>query len=130
MNIPENLFYTKDHEWAKAEDGKVRIGITDYAQSELGDIVYVDLRAEGTKVSKGDSVCSVESVKAVSDVYSPVTGTITAINTELEQTPELVNKDCYGQGWIVIITVDKTGEIDTLMDAKTYQEYQSAEAKK
>ena len=130
MNIPENLFYTKDHEWAKAEDGKVRIGITDYAQGELGDIVYVDLRPEGTKVSKGDSVCSVESVKAVSDVYSPVSGTIIAVNTQLEQSPELVNKDCYGQGWIVVITMDKAEGLDTLMNSSTYQEYLSAEAKK
>jgi glycine cleavage system H protein len=130
MNIPGTLFYTKDHEWAAAEDGSVRIGITDYAQSELGDIVYVDLRPEGSKVAKGEPVCTVESVKAVSDVYSPVTGTITAINTLLEQSPELLNKDCYGQGWIVIVTSEKAGELDTLMDAGAYQEYLSAEAKK
>jgi glycine cleavage system H protein len=130
MNIPEKLFYTKDHEWAKLEDGKVRIGITDYAQGELGDIVYVDSRSEGTKVAKGDPVCSVESVKAVSDVFSPVNGTITEVNTDLEQTPELVNKDCYGQGWIVIVSMDKEGELDTLMDANAYKEYLSAEAKK
>jgi glycine cleavage system H protein len=130
MNIPEKLKYTKDHEWAGIEDGTVRVGITDYAQGELGDIVFVDLKAAGTEVARGDAVCTVESVKAVSDVYAPVSGTITEINTLLEQTPELVNQDCYGQGWMVIIRMEREGEPDTLMDASTYRDYLSAEVKK
>lgn len=130
MNIPENLKYTKDHEWAGIEDGSARIGITDYAQGELGDIVFVDFKAAGTKVAKGDPVCTVESVKAVSDVFAPVSGTIAEINTLLEQTPELVNQDCYGQGWMVIIRLEKEGDLDTLMDVQAYGEYLSAEVKK
>ncbi len=129
MNIPGNLRYTRDHEWAKVEDASVRVGITDYAQNELGDVVYVDLKPALTKVVKGDAIGTVESVKAVSEVYAPISGTISEINTVLEQTPELVNKDCYGQGWMVVITVEKAGEIDSLMDAKAYGEYLSAEAK-
>ena len=130
MSIPENLKYTKDHEWAGMEDGSVRVGITDYAQGELGDIVFVDFRPAGTEVAKGDAVCTVESVKAVSDVYAPVSGTITEINARLEQTPELVNQDCYGQGWMVVIRMEKEGMPGTLMDASAYREYLSAEAKK
>jgi glycine cleavage system H protein len=129
MNIPGDLRYTKDHEWAKIENASVRVGITDYAQSELGDVVYVDLKPALTKVAKGDAIGTVESVKAVSEVYAPISGTISEVNTALEQTPELVNKDCYGQGWMVVITVEKTGELDSLMDAKAYGEYLSAEAK-
>lgn len=129
MNIPGDLRYTKDHEWAKIENASVRVGITDYAQGELGDVVYVDLKPALTKVAKGDAIGTVESVKAVSEVYAPISGTISEVNTALEQTPELVNKDCYGQGWMVVITVEKTGEIDSLMDAKAYGEYLSAEAK-
>jgi glycine cleavage system H protein len=129
MNIPGDLRYTKDHEWAKIENASVRVGITDYAQSELGDVVYVDLKPALTKVAKGDAIGTVESVKAVSEVYAPISGTISEVNTALEQTPELVNKDCYGQGWMVVITVEKAGEIDSLMDAKAYGEYLSAEAK-
>jgi glycine cleavage system H protein len=130
MNVPEELKYSKDHEWAGIEDGSARIGITDYAQGELGDIVFVDFKTAGTKVAKGDPVCTVESVKAVSDVYAPVSGTITEINALLEQTPEQVNQDCYGQGWMVMIRMEKEGEIDTLMNAQTYREYLSAEVKK
>lgn len=129
MNIPGDLRYTKDHEWAKIEGASVRVGITDYAQSELGDVVYVDLKPALTKVAKGDAIGTVESVKAVSEVYAPISGTISKINIALEQTPELVNADCYGNGWMVVITLEKAGEIDSLMDAKAYGEYLSAEAK-
>ena len=129
MNIPGDLRYTKDHEWAKIEGASVRVGITDYAQSELGDVVYVDLKPALTKVAKGDAIGTVESVKAVSEVYAPISGTISKINIALEQTPELVNADCYGKGWMVVITLEKAGEIDSLMDAKAYGEYLSAEAK-
>jgi len=129
MNIPGDLRYTKDHEWAKIEGVSVRVGITDYAQSELGDVVYVDLKPALTKVAKGDAIGTVESVKAVSEVYAPISGTISKINIALEQTPELVNADCYGKGWMVVITLEKAGEIDSLMNAKAYGEYLSAEAK-
>jgi glycine cleavage system H protein len=129
MNIPGDLRYTRDHEWAKIEGASVRVGITDYAQGELGDVVYVDLKPALTKVAKGDAIGTVESVKAVSEVYAPISGTISEINTALEQTPELVNADCYGNGWMVLITLEKAGEIDSLMDAKAYGEYLSAEAK-
>ena len=129
MNIPGDLRYTKDHEWAKIEGASVRVGITDYAQSELGDVVYVDLKPALTKVAKGDAIGTVESVKAVSEVYAPISGTISKINIALEQTPELVNADCYGNGWMVVITATEAGEIDSLMDAKAYGEYLSAEAK-
>jgi len=129
MNIPGDLRYTKDHEWAKIEGASVRVGITDYAQSELGDVVYVDLKPALTKVAKGDAIGTVESVKAVSEVYAPISGTISKINIALEQTPELVNADCYGNGWMVVITLEKAGEIDSLMNAKAYGEYLSAEAK-
>jgi glycine cleavage system H protein len=129
MNIPDRLRYTEDHEWAALENGSVRVGITDYAQGQLGDVVYVELKPAGTRLTKGDPVGTVESVKAVSEVYAPVSGTIIEANTALEQTPELVNKDCYGQGWMILISFDKAGEIDSLMDAVAYQEYLSAEAK-
>lgn len=129
MNIPEDLRYTKDHEWVKVEEASVRIGITDYAQHELGDVVFVDLKAEGTAVHKGDPVGTVESVKAVSDVYAPVSGTITEVNPDLDPGPELVNQDCYGRGWMVVIAGASMEEINLLMDARAYGEYLAKEAK-
>ncbi|HPS93879.1 MAG TPA: glycine cleavage system protein GcvH [Deltaproteobacteria bacterium] len=129
MNIPEQLRYTKDHEWAKIEDNTLRVGITDYAQHEMGDVVYVDLKPTGTKVKKGDPVGTVESVKAVSEVFAPASGTIIETNADLEQSPELVNQDCYGQGWMVVIAFDDAQDLEALMDAKDYEEYLSAEAK-
>lgn len=128
MNIPEGLLYTKDHEWAKAEDGLVRLGITDYAQHELGDIVFVDLKSVGSRINKGDSIGTLESVKAVSEVYSPVSGTITELNAELETAPELVNQDCYGRGWMAMIRADEV-ELSGLMDAAAYRDYIEQEAK-
>jgi glycine cleavage system H protein len=129
MNIPDGLYYTKDHEWAKIENGKVRMGVTDYAQHELGDIVFVDLKPVGAKVNKGDSVGTIESVKAVSEVYTPLTGSIIEANPDLETNPELVNQDCYGKGWMVVIAVISAGEISGLMDAAAYKEYLAKEAK-
>jgi glycine cleavage system H protein len=129
MNIPDGLYYTKDHEWAKIENGKVRMGVTDYAQHELGDIVFVDLKPVGAKVNKGDSVGTIESVKAVSEVYTPLPGSIIEANPDLETNPELVNQDCYGKGWMVVIAVISTGEISGLMDAAAYKEYLAKEAK-
>ena len=129
MNIPDGLRYTKEHEWAKAENGSVRLGITDYAQHELGDIVFVDLKPVHSKVKKGDSIGTVESVKAVSEVYSPVSGTVTEANTELETSPELVNQDCYGKGWMVVIAAPEAGELGSLMDTEAYRDYLAKEAK-
>lgn len=129
MNIPNDLKYTKDHEWAMDEDNIVRVGITDYAQHELGDIVFVDLLDEGAQLSKGDSFGSVESVKAVSDLYSPVSGTIIDVNEALKDTPELVNNDCYGQAWMVVIKLDEPAELEDLLDAEDYTEFVAEEAK-
>jgi glycine cleavage system H protein len=129
MNIPDGLRYTKDHEWAKTENGSVRMGITDYAQHELGDIVFVDLKPVGSTVKKGDSIGTVESVKAVSEVYSPVSGLITEANTELEASPELINQDCYGRGWMVVIAAPEAGGLGSLMDTQAYRDYLAKEAK-
>ena len=129
MNIPDGLRYTKEHEWAKTENGSVRLGITDYAQHELGDIVFVDLKPVGSTVKKGDSIGTVESVKAVSEVYSPMEGTITKVNAELETSPELVNQDCYGRGWMVVIASPETGGLGSLMDTDAYRDYLAKEAK-
>ena len=129
MNIPDDLLYTQDHEWGKVEGSTLRIGITDYAQSELGDIVFVEFAEEGTHIAKGDSFGTVESVKAVSEVYAPAGGTVIQINSALSETPELVNEDCYGQAWMVVIEMDDPEEVKTLMDASDYREHLAAEAK-
>jgi glycine cleavage system H protein len=129
MNIPDDLRYTKDHEWAKAENTSVRMGITDYAQHELGDIVFVDLNPLGAVVKKGDSIGTVESVKAVSEVYSPVAGSIIERNIELETSPELVNQDCYGKGWMIVIAAPEAAGLEGLMDAEAYRDYIEKEAK-
>ncbi|HOW99301.1 MAG TPA: glycine cleavage system protein GcvH, partial [Deltaproteobacteria bacterium] len=117
------------HEWGKVEDGDLRVGITDYAQEELGDIVFVDLLPEGTAVSRGDSVGTVESVKAVSEVYAPVDGEITEVNPALEDAPELVNQDPYGKAWMVVIRMTDPSAARSLMDSRAYEEYVKAEAK-
>lgn len=129
MDVPEGLLYTRDHEWARREDGRVRVGITDYAQKELGDVVFVELKAAGTPVTKGDPLGTVESVKAVSDVYAPVTGVIADVNAELETSPELVNQDCYGRGWMVLLEGVDEADLAGLMDASGYKEYLAEEAK-
>ena len=103
MDIPENLFYSKDHEWLKIIDKNCHIGITEYAQSELGDIVFMELPEIGLKISKGDSIATIEAVKTVADVYAPISGEIININSSLENSPELLNSDPYGEGWIVVI---------------------------
>lgn len=118
---PEDLKYTKEHEWTRREEGAVRVGITEFAQEALGDIVYVDLPAAGTKVSAGQPLGEVESTKSVSDIYSPVTGTIKERNAALEDAPELVNQEPYGQGWMVLIELDRPDEVDALMSASDYQ---------
>ncbi len=128
MNIPDNLRYTKDHEWVRIDGDSIHVGITDYAQNELGDIVFVEFLEEGSIVSQGDSFGTVESVKAVSDLYVPAGGTITEINSDLMDAPELVNQDCYGDAWMIIIELDDPAELDELMDAGAYAEYLAQEA--
>lgn len=124
---PEELTYTKEHEWARAENGTVRVGITHYAQDALGDIVYVDLPGPGTEVAAGQPFGEVESTKSVSDIYSPVTGTITERNARLEESPDLVNQDPYGEGWMVLIEASATSELDGLLTAAQYQEFIASE---
>ena len=119
--IPNDLKYTKDHEWARQEDGKVRVGITDHAQKELGDVVFVELPEVGRAVKKGELVATVESVKAVGEVFAPVSGEILEVNKTLESSPDLVNKDPYGEGWIFVIRPENPAELDELLDAEGYK---------
>jgi glycine cleavage system H protein len=122
MDYPEELRYTKEHEWAVAEsDGTVRVGITDFAQDALGDVVYVDLPEEGAEVRAGEPFGEVESTKSVSDLFSPVTGRVVGRNAALAETPELVNRDPYGEGWMVVIEPSEPGQLDGLMDAAAYR---------
>ena len=118
---PSDLSYTEEHEWARIEGDRATVGITDFAQDALGDIVYVDLPPVGTAVTAGETFGEVESTKSVSDLYSPVTGTVVERNSDLEQRPELVNADPYGEGWMVVIQVDASGETSDLLDADAYQ---------
>lgn len=120
MNFPENLRYTKDHEWIKLEGNTATIGITDFAQSELGDIVYVDINTVGKSLEAEAVFGTVEAVKTVSDLFLPVAGTIVETNTNLERQPELVNSDPYGAGWMVKVTVNNPADVEQLMDAAAY----------
>ena len=122
MSIPSNLKYTKDHEWVKIEGEIATIGITHFAQSELGDIVYVDIDTLGETVEKDAVFGSVEAVKTVSDLFMPLTGEVTEFNTTLEDEPEKVNSDPYGAGWMIKISIANAGEIDTLMSDEDYKE--------
>ena len=120
--IPEDLKYTKDHEWLRLEaDGTAVIGITDYAQNSLGDVTFVELPEEDTGYGAGDPFGVVESVKAASDLYMPVSGTVVAVNSELADTPEQVNSDPYGAAWMVKVRLEDASELDGLMDATTYR---------
>jgi glycine cleavage system H protein len=121
MNFPAELKYTKDHEWIKVEGNEATIGITEFAQSELGDIVYVDIASLGKEVAKDDVFGTVEAVKTVSDLFMPVTGTVTEINPALNNQPDLVNSDPYGEGWMVKITVADVSEIEGLLSADDYK---------
>jgi len=121
MNFPENLKYTKDHEWILVSGDIGTVGITEHAQGELGDVVFVELPAVGKSVKQHDSFGTIEAVKAVSDLYSPVTGSIIEVNKDLAAAPELVNKDPYGKGWMVKIKLTNPGEISGLLDAATYK---------
>ena len=124
MEFPDTLHYTKEHEWIRLEaDGAAAtIGITDFAQSELGDIVFVELEPVGSEIDRDDTFGSVEAVKAVSDLFMPLSGTITAHNEEIESNPELVNEDPYGAGWMIKITLSDPGEVDGLLSAADYAE--------
>ena len=120
MNFPDNLRYTKDHEWIKLEGNTATIGITDFAQRELGDIVYVEIETVGKTLSANSVFGTVEAVKTVSDLFLPVNGTITEVNAALNSSPELVNNDPYGEGWMVKMTVDSVADVEALMDAAAY----------
>lgn len=122
MNFPENLKYTKDHEWVLLEGDIATVGITDFAQRELGDIVYVEIETVGQSLNAEEVFGSVEAVKTVSDLYLPVSGTITELNAGLTAAPESVNSDPYGEGWMIKMKVNNTADVDALMDAKAYAE--------
>jgi glycine cleavage system H protein len=122
MTFPENLKYTKDHEWIRVEGDTGVVGITEYAQGELGDVVFVELPQIHKQVKQGESFGTIEAVKAVSDLYSPLSGEVIEANAELEKAPELVNKDPYGKGWIMKLKISATNELDALLDVKTYRE--------
>ena len=121
--ISENLYYTKDHEWAKVEGDSAIVGITDHAQESLGDVTFVELPQVGKSIVQHGQVGTVESSKAASDIYSPVAGTVMEVNEKLRSEPELINKDCYGAGWIYKVKVSGLAEIKSLMNARQYEEY-------
>jgi len=121
MNFPENVKYTADHEWIRVEGQFGWIGITDYAQGELGDIVYIEIPVAGTKLEKGKSFGTIEAVKAVSDLFAPVTGDLVEMNPEVKDHPEVVNKDPYGEGWMVKIKIANPAQLDTLLDVQAYK---------
>jgi glycine cleavage system H protein len=127
MSYPENFKYTKEHEWLRVDGDHGTIGITDHAQHELGDIVFVDLPKTGTKVTKGHSFGSVESVKAVSDIYAPVSGEVAERNELLSKRPETLNEDPHGDGWLIKVRLSAPDEMDGLMDAAAYEKYVGAE---
>lgn len=122
MNIPANLKYTKDHEWVKIDGNTAVVGITDFAQSELGDIVFVDIQTLGETVAKEEVFGAIEAVKTVADAFMPLTGEITEVNAELEGAPELVNTDPYGAGWMIKVNISDPSEIDSLLSAEQYAE--------
>jgi len=120
MNVPEDVKYTNDHEWNRIDGDQVTIGITDYAQSELGDVVFVELPESGETFSQGDVAATIEAVKTVADVLCPVSGTIAAVNDALDDASELINQDPYGDGWILKVTFSDAGELENLMNAADY----------
>ena len=123
MNIPKELKYSKDHEWVHIDGDIVTVGVTDYAQSELGDIVFVELPETGDSATQNEECGTIEAVKTVSDINAPVSGEIIEINEALEDEPTLVNTDCYGEGWIIKIKMKDSAELDSLMDADAYQAF-------
>ena len=126
MNIPDNLKYTKDHEWVKIEGDTATIGITDFAQSELGDIVFVEVDTVGEELDKEETFGSIEAVKTVSDLFMPVGGEVAEFNEELEDTPDIINKDPYEKGWIIKVKISDASEADELLSAEEYKEHVDA----
>ncbi|MGC6428152.1 MAG: glycine cleavage system protein GcvH [Flavobacteriales bacterium] len=122
MNVPADLKYTKDHEWIKVDGDEAIIGITDFAQSELGDIVFVEVETEGESIEQEEVFGSVEAVKTVSDLFMPVSGEVSEFNAELEDRPEVVNQDPYNEGWIIKVKLDNTDQLDQLLSAEEYKE--------
>ena len=129
MAYPTNYRYTKEHEWIDAKSDAATIGITDYAQHELGDVVFVEAPAAGTKIATGKTFGSVESVKAVSEIYAPASGTVTEPNSALTNQPDLINTDPHGAGWLIKLKLDNPAELNTLMDAAAYEAYIAAKQK-
>ena len=123
MNVPDGLCYSKDHEWVRVGGDVATVGITDYAQDALGDVVYVDPPMIGSALNAGDSLGEVESTKSVSELYAPISGTVASTNDVLETEPEKLNADPYGDGWICTVTMSDAGELDALMDAEAYQTF-------
>ena len=121
MNVPAELKYTKEHEWIRVEGEEAYVGITDYAQSQLGDIVFVEVETEGNNLEAGDTFGSIEAVKTVSDLYMPVSGEVLEFNSELEDQPDLVNKDPYGKGWIIKVKIEDEAQLDGLLSADAYK---------
>ncbi|MBD0371288.1 MAG: glycine cleavage system protein GcvH [Pyrinomonadaceae bacterium] len=126
-NVPEDLHYSKDHEWLRVEGDVAVIGITDYAQNSLGDVVYVELPKPGEKFEAHESFGSVESVKAVSEIFTPVSGEVVEVNESLSDEPEKVNEDPYGAGWMIRMRMNNPGEVDSLLSSVEYEEFTSAE---
>ncbi|CEI81425.1 glycine cleavage system H protein [Oceanobacillus oncorhynchi subsp. incaldanensis] len=123
MSLPNDYLYSKEHEWVKKEDGKVRIGITDFAQDELGDIVFVELPEVGDSLELEEPFGSVESVKTVSELYAPVSGKVVEVNEELEDSPELVNESPHEKAWMIVIELENEADLEELLDSKAYQEF-------
>lgn len=121
--VPKDLLYTKDHEWVRLEDGKARVGITEYAQKSLGDIVYAELPPVGKTVKKGERAATVESVKAVGEVFAPLSGKVLEANETVTQSPDIINKDPYGQGWLFVLEISDRAEIQTLLTPEAYEEF-------
>jgi glycine cleavage system H protein len=127
MNVPEDLKYTKEHEWVRVDGDRLIVGITDFAQDALGDVVYVDVPETGTQVKAGEPFGEVESTKSVSDVYAPVSGTVVERNVQLADAPELVNRDPYGEGWMIVISPADAAEVEALLEAGAYRELTETE---
>jgi glycine cleavage system H protein len=126
MNVPDNCKYTDKHEWIRIDGEEAYIGITDYAQGELGDIVYIEIETEGEKLALGEAFGTIEAVKTVSDLFMPVSGEVIEFNSKLEDEAELVNKDPYGEGWMIRVSIDNPAEVDELMSPEQYRELISA----
>jgi len=129
MDFPGDLKYNRSHEWVRVENGtEATVGISDYAQDQMGDVVYVELPEEGEEIEKDTAFGVIESVKATEDIYAPVSGRVLEINVPLEDSPEVINEDCYGDGWLIRVELFEPGELDELMDSEAYQEFVKEES--